>query len=174
MRAVLLTVILILSGSGVTGQSLNEVKGPEITIGPTPPPHPEAPAELNLAAAVEEATDIFYLTIADYYGAHYVRADVNSILMGSYVNTVWCDRRIGEGDPYPFTPGEEYILFLFETMGDTYRLIYNSAEWAIHPVDGDGYLDLSVFDDVVPAMTVDNLRELIAELADPFYLKEGG
>ena len=167
MRVVIIIVALTLAAYALAEP------GGEITIGPVAPPHPEAPPYLNLADAVEEATDIFYLTIADYYGAHYVRADVNSILMGTYVNTVWCDRRIGEGDPYPFTPGEEYVLFLFETMGDTYKLIYNSAEWAIHPVNGEGYVDLSVFSDSATMVTIDSLRESVNELADPFHLEEG-
>ncbi len=144
----------------------------EITVGPVALPHPEAPPHPNLADAVEEATDIFYLTIIDYYGAHYVEADVNSILMGSYTNKIWCDRRISEGDPYPFTPGEEYVLFLFETMGDTYKLLYYSTDWAIHRVDDDGLVDMSGYLDTPPTQTIAELADNVARFADPFYLKE--
>lgn len=156
---------------GVTAIAFTPVV-PDVVMGPVPLPHPEAPPHPNLADAVEEATDIFYLTITDYYGAHCVEAEINSILMGSYTNKIWCDRRISGGDPYPFTPGEEYVLFLFETMGDTYKLLYYSAEWAIHRVDGNGLVDVSAFADIEPLQTVAELADNVARFADPFYLEE--
>lgn len=127
----------------------------------------------NLPDAVEKATDVFLVTVTDYYGVHYVEADIDTILMGSYVNKIWFDRRISEGDLYPFTPGERYVLFLLEIIGDTYKPVFDSPEWAIHPVNSEGLVDMTAFGDFGRFVSVEELRESVESCAEPFYQEKG-
>ena len=126
----------------------------------------------NMKKAAEIATDILYIEVVDFYGSSYIEADISRILKGSYNNKVWVDRSIDEGDKYPFIVGERYILFLRETIGDTFKIIGPDVDWAVHIIDESGNIDFTTFVDINGTLTLDETADLINSYIDPFYNKD--
>lgn len=107
----------------------------------------EKPVTGPLDKVLEQTPNIFLIEVTFLHEEGYAKAEVVTVVKGHYENEIWVVRRMHNNDMYPFTAGKRYIIFANRVMGDTYLPEYDDSLYAVRPVDFDGLIDLTPFED---------------------------